>query len=421
MSNHLAPAFAELIGANQQNRSFKKPLEDFGLDFSLGSAAPIQPTVGKIANQTVDIPTAKKKAKPVQQSVSQVKKVTVKKDSTTDNVTTKSTLINEDNFNTLSRIAGNLPEGQKIDIEVAGLEQLRQSILQSPPSVDLSPIFALVDSEFGSKLLAGNKPRDPRANLKAAAVITDKIISARKKQGDFRIQGMKIQQQNTIQKLLGNKSDLQILSELMNKNTKGNLNPEKTPAARRDKAIQFTQKAFNKAVEGLQKSLSATKTFADIILNGGPVGANAKNTLGPRLVGEVGNLSASEQKAFGGSKEILKGKIPRWIETLSTGEITDHDKNDFMRFIKVMKRSTEFRIGQQANRFALQGEKANTSLGIGRSIFLDSFGVQTTFPDSPALLKSRKKLEQRTARGKTGFTAADKKRMLELRRRKKLK
>ena len=91
------------------------------------------------------------------------------------------------------------------------------------------------------------------------------------------------------------------------------------------------QSVADKGIESARTGVAAAYNINSILDTGNPIAAGAVRVLFPRLLGEVGNLSQTEQAAFGGSK-ALGDKLDQIFEEWQTGKLTERNES-FLRGI----------------------------------------------------------------------------------------
>ena len=98
----------------------------------------------------------------------------------------------------------------------------------------------------------------------------------------------------------------------------------------RDYGLKFKNNFIkDKSIQKSQQALDAANSVKALLETENPISDQAMRIQFPRLLGEVGNLTAQEQNMFGGSKAVLdktKQAFKRWAQ----GKLTD-DNREFLR------------------------------------------------------------------------------------------
>lgn len=102
-----------------------------------------------------------------------------------------------------------------------------------------------------------------------------------------------------------------------------------------------------------KQALDGAENVRNLATSGNPIAAAAIPTFMARASGEVGNLSEADKAPFGGSREILT-KFEASLKQLSTGQLTEDNKNFLIDISNVMQSSAEKNLDRRGRDMAKQ-------------------------------------------------------------------
>lgn len=136
------------------------------------------------------------------------------------------------------------------------------------------------------------------------------------------------------------------------------------------------QKAMNDFLDRIDKdliirrstqSIAAATPILKVLELKNPIADQALRILIPRLMGEVGNLSESEQAAYGGSPAITS-KLNQIWESAATGQLTEENRQYLTQLSKSMYNSQSAVLSQRLGQIVPQTSKIT---GIPESTLMD--------------------------------------------------
>lgn len=118
---------------------------------------------------------------------------------------------------------------------------------------------------------------------------------------------------------------------------------------RKDSAIEGMIQKFKSdpRVKKAYQSLDASDDIGNFIDSGNPIAAGAIPTYSARMSGEVGNLSESDKKPFGGSRAIL-AKIDQSLKEMADGTLSEDNKRFMSEFVSLVKKRAYEKIHSEA-------------------------------------------------------------------------
>lgn len=100
-------------------------------------------------------------------------------------------------------------------------------------------------------------------------------------------------------------------------------------------------------VRKIQSSFDAAANTRELALSGNPIAANAIPSYMSRASGEVGNLSESDKRPYGGSQAILS-RIEASLTQLSTGQLTESNRKFLIDLADTMENSATNNLDRRA-------------------------------------------------------------------------
>jgi len=127
------------------------------------------------------------------------------------------------------------------------------------------------------------------------------------------------------------------------------------------------------SARGAHSAASGARSLLDV---GNPISANALKVVLPRLLGEVGNLSRSEQQSFGGSPAVV-AFLNQSFETLKTGRLTKDNEAFLRQIIDTLDNNAIKRGADRINQFV----DSEVAIGTDRALlekFISPFSFDGT-------------------------------------------
>ena len=117
----------------------------------------------------------------------------------------------------------------------------------------------------------------------------------------------------------------------------------------RDYGLKFKYNFLkDKSIQKSQQALDAASSVKALLETKNPISDQAMRIQFPRLLGEVGNLTAQEQNAFGGSKAIVE-KMKQLFNTWTTGELTPTNKEFLGELVSTLEIAASRNYNKRAN------------------------------------------------------------------------
>jgi len=117
----------------------------------------------------------------------------------------------------------------------------------------------------------------------------------------------------------------------------------------RDYGLKFKNNFLkDKSIQKSQQALDAASSVKALLETKNPISDQAMRIQFPRLLGEVGNLTAQEQNAFGGSKAIVE-KMKQLFNTWTTGQLTPTNKEFLGELVSTLEIAASRNYDKRAN------------------------------------------------------------------------
>lgn len=111
-----------------------------------------------------------------------------------------------------------------------------------------------------------------------------------------------------------------------------------------------TKTQTDQSVKKGREALYATDVIRDLVSSNSPLAAAALKTQFPRLMGEVGNLTAQEQQVWSGDPKIVS-KIDRAYETyIATGKLREEDKEIFINLLNTLEKAHKGKLQNELDK-----------------------------------------------------------------------
>lgn len=148
------------------------------------------------------------------------------------------------------------------------------------------------------------------------------------------------------------------------------------------RAIRDVQRTFTKATEPFSKALNYANQAENLIYSESAAKRLTKKTIETLLArarGEVGNLSQYEQAGTVSAQDAMD-RLSQFYETLTSGELTDANKEAVKALIKEYKNAANANLSVLRDVHAKQGAAAYGSLGLTEDRFRQALPSVDTNP-----------------------------------------
>lgn len=217
---------------------------------------------------------------------------------------------------------------KRLDNGLAMEEQMLMRADTGPSQLDLSPLLALVDSETGSKLLAGyRKPETKLERLKRLQDYAGKVQDNRRDLAKAAMQAISSQKYGIYSSKLIDSEGAGVATQTPKATGLTAAQKDRNSRADMRNAQKFSTD-FDKYTKDHREALSFARGSLASIDSGGATGQQAFRNMLARASGEKGPLSADDINRFSGDPSIVAGMQRVFSKYINGQPFTDEDAKD---------------------------------------------------------------------------------------------